>query len=97
MKDVLRFALTTSGGQCVMILGMLVMLKWSALNLENPPPQVQNSNFLLENIFNPLINSLCDQARHCLVRTLVKGVVPSSWMMWLALEWKSPYSPATAV
>ena len=36
-KDALRFVLTTSGGQCVMTLGMLVMLKWSALNSEHPP------------------------------------------------------------
>ena len=96
LKDALRFALTTSGGQCVMTFGMQVMLKWSALNLEYPSPQVQNSNFYSEQILNPLINSLCKQARHCLVGTLVKGVGPSSWMMYLAMEQKSPCSPAIA-
>ena len=52
MRDVLRFALTTSGGQCVMTFGMLVMPKWSALNLEYPSPQVENSKFLLEHLLN---------------------------------------------
>ena len=46
MKDVLKSALTTSGGQCVMTVGEQVMPKWSALNLEYPPPQVQNSHVL---------------------------------------------------
>ena len=45
MRDVLRFALTTSGGLCVMTVGMQVMLKWSALNLQYSSPQVENSNF----------------------------------------------------
>ena len=42
------------------------------------------------------VTSLCGQVRHCFMDTLVKEVVPSSWTMWLALEQKSPYSPATA-
>ena len=86
MRDVLRSALTTSGEQCVMTIGEQVMLKWSALNLEHPPPQVQNSNFPFNDILNPFVSSLCEQHRHCPMLTLVKEVVPSSWMMWLALE-----------
>ena len=60
MRDVLRFALTTSGGQCVMTFGMLVMPKWSALNLEYPSPQVENSNFSPERIVSLLVNLLCE-------------------------------------
>ena len=42
LRDVLRSVLTTSGGQCVMIVGEQVMLKWSALNLDYPLAQVKN-------------------------------------------------------
>ena len=42
MKDALRSALTTNGGRYVMMVGMQVMLKWSALNLEYLTPQVRN-------------------------------------------------------
>ena len=47
MKGVLRSALTMNGERCVMTTGMEMMLKWSALNLDYPPSQVQNSDYLL--------------------------------------------------
>ena len=60
------------------------------------PSSGKNCNFLLEYALNPLFNSLGEQARHCLVPTLVKEMVPSSWTMWLVLEEKALYSLATA-
>ena len=95
MKDVLRFALTISGGPCVMTAGVQMMLEWSALNSEYPPPQVQSSHAYWPEIYQMII-SLYLQTRHCPMRTLVKEVVPFSWTMWLALEQKAPCSPATA-
>ena len=50
MRGVLRSALTTNGGRCVMMIGMQVMLKWSALNLGHPSHQVENCNFLLRQV-----------------------------------------------
>ena len=62
MKDVLRFALTISGGPCVMTAGVQTMLEWSALNSEYPPPQVQYSHALVRNVSNDYIIVSPDQA-----------------------------------
>ena len=37
LRDVWKSALITSGGQCVMIFGALLMLKLSADSLDSPP------------------------------------------------------------
>ena len=54
MRDVLRFALITSGGQCVMTTGMQVTLKWSALNLKHPSAQVHHCFHQCPYALNPL-------------------------------------------
>ena len=62
MKDVLRFALTISGGPCVMTVGVQMTLEWSVLNSEYPPTQVQYSRVVVRDLSSDYIIVSPDQA-----------------------------------